>query len=192
MGRPNPEPGSLRCRAGRPCRCAAGAVWRRAGDIPRGDLRRHRGERRMRWVTRRNAHVDRTACPWLIRRFLDPEAEFVFVPADTDPATIDGQTFDMHGAEYGHEGMRCTFEVMVERCGLAGDPALVELGRIIRDADVPPSRTRRTEGPGLDAVIQGFQQTVPNDHEKLRLTEPLYDALYAYCQGKTAEPPAKQ
>ena len=146
----------------------------------------------MRWVTRRNAHVDRTACPWLVRRFIDPEAEFVFVPAETDPAAIDGHTFDMRGAEYGHEGVKCTFEVIVERCGLAGDRALIELGRIIRDADVPPSRTRRTEGPGLDAVIRGFQKTVPDDHEKLRLTAPLYDALYAYCQGKIAEPSVKQ
>ena len=145
-----------------------------------------------RWVTRRNAHVDRTACPWLIRRFVDPAAEFVFVPADADPATLDGRTFDMRGAEFGHEGERCTFEVMVERLGLAGDPALVELGRIIRDADVPPSRSRRPEGAGLDAIVRGFQLSVPDDHEKLRLTAPLYDALYAYCQSKVAQPPPKQ
>jgi hypothetical protein len=146
----------------------------------------------VRWVTRRNAHVDRTACPWLIRRFIDPEAEFVFVAADTDPTTVDGHTFDMRGAEFGHEGTKCSFEVMVERCGLADDPALVELGRIIRDADVPPSRTRRPEGPGLDALIRGFQLSIPDDHEKLRLTGPLYDALYAYCRAKMAEPPPKQ
>ena len=146
----------------------------------------------MRWVTRRHAHVDRTACPWLVRRFVDPEAEFAFVPTDTDPASVTGRTFDMRGAEFGHEGVRCTFEVMVERCGLAGDPALVEMGRIVRDADVPPSRTRRPEGPGLDALIRGFQLAVPDDHEKLRLTAPVYDALYAYCRAKVATPPAKQ
>ncbi len=146
----------------------------------------------MRWVTRRNAHVDRTACPWLIARFVDPDAEFVFVPSDTDPATIDGRTFDMRGAEFTHEGTKCTFEVMVARCGLTGDLALVEMGRIIRDADVPPSRTRRPEGPGLDALIRGFQRSVPDDHEKLRLTTPLYDALYAYCEAKVATPPPKQ
>ena len=146
----------------------------------------------MRWVTRRNAHVDRTACPWLIRRWVDPAAEFVFVPADTDPATVDGRTFDVRGADYGHEGEKCTFEVIVERHGLTDDPALVEMGRIIRDADVPPSRSRRPEGPGLDALIRGFQLCVPDDHEKLRLTTPLYDALYAYCQAKVATPQPKQ
>jgi hypothetical protein len=146
----------------------------------------------VRWVTRRNIHVDRTACPWLITHFIDPDAEFAFVPADTDPTTIDGRTFDMRGAEFGHEGTKCTFEVLVERSGLSHDPALVEMGRIIRDADVPPSRTRRPEGPGLDALIRGFQISIPDDHEKLRLTAPLYDALYVYCQTKVAEPPPKQ
>lgn len=143
----------------------------------------------MKWITRRNAHVDRTACPWLISRFVDPAAEFVFVPADTDPESLDGHTFDMRGGEFSHEGARCTFEVMVERCGLSGDPALIELGRIIRDADVPPSRSRRPEGPGLDALIRGFQLSTPDDHEKLRLTAPVYDALYRYCEAKVARQP---
>ncbi len=146
----------------------------------------------MRWITRQNAHVDRTACPWLIRRFIDPSAEFVFVPAGSDPATLAGHTFDMRGGEYSHEGVHCTFEVMVERHGLSGDLALIEMGRIIRDADVPPSRSRRPEGAGLDAVIRGFQLSIPDDHEKLRLTDPLYDALYAYCQAKVATKPPKQ
>ncbi len=146
----------------------------------------------MKWTTRRNIHVDRTSCPWLIRKYLDPEAEFVFVPADTDPASLEGHTFDMRGAEYSHEGDRCTFEVMLHRHGLESDPALVEMGRIIRDADVPPSRTRRPEGPGLDALIRGFQLIAPDDHEKLRLTAPLYDALYAYCRAKTSVSPPRQ
>lgn len=146
----------------------------------------------MRWVTRRNAHVDRTACPWLIRRFIDPKAEFVFVPSETDPKTVDGHTFDMRGGEYSHQDAKCTFEVMVERHGLQRDPALVEFGRIIRDADVPPSRTRRPEAAGVDALIRGFQASVPDDHDKLRLTGPLYDALYAYCQTKVAQKPPRQ
>ncbi|MBI4491206.1 MAG: chromate resistance protein [Chloroflexi bacterium] len=146
----------------------------------------------MRWITRRNLHVDRTACPWLIRKYLDPEAEFVFVPAGTDPATLERHSFDMRGAEYGHEGEKCTFQVMLERHHLQGDPALVEMGRIIRDADVPPSRTRRPEAAGLDALIRGFQLAVPDDREKLRLTAPLYDALYAYCQAKVAGQPLRQ
>ncbi len=144
----------------------------------------------MRWITRRNLHVDRTSCPWLIRRFIDPEAEFDFVPADADPAELDGHTFDMRGAEYSHEDGRCTFQTMLERHGLDRDPALVEMGLIIRDADVPPSRTRRPEGAGLDAIIRGFRLTIPDDHEKLGLTAPLYDALYAYCRAKVAQKPA--
>src|SRR5256885_13098373 len=99
----------------------------------------------MRWITLRNIHVDRTSCPWLICKFIDPQAEFEFVEPGTDPGTLAGHTFDMRGAEYSHEGDRCTFQVLVERHHLSSDPALVEMGRIIRDADVPPSRTRRHE-----------------------------------------------
>ncbi len=144
----------------------------------------------MRWVTRRNAHIDRTGCPWLIRRFIDPAAEFAFVEPAADPATLDGRTFDMRGADYSHADGRCTFQVMVERHGLAGDPALVEMGRIIRDADVPPRRSRRPEAAGLAALMTGFQVAVSDDAEKLRLTAPVYDALYAYCQEKVAQQPA--
>jgi hypothetical protein len=112
--------------------------------------------------------------------------------ASSDPATLNGHTFDMRGAESGHGGERCTFQVMLERHGLTGDAALVEMGRIIRDADVPPSRTRRAEAGGLDALIRGFQLSVPDDHEKLLVTRPVYDALYAHCQAKVAEPRPRQ
>lgn len=142
----------------------------------------------MRWITRRSAHVDRTACPWLIRRFIDPDAQFAFVAADSDPSTLDGHTFDMRGAEYAHEKGKCTFQVMLERHGLGSDAGLVELGRIIGDADVPPSRTRRHESAGVDALMRGFQIGIPDDHEKLRLTAPVYEALYTYCQAKVAAP----
>jgi hypothetical protein len=142
----------------------------------------------MRWVTRRNAHIDRTGCPWLICRFIDPEAEFVFVPADTDLATLDGIPFDMRGAKLGHREGRCTFETFLEEYNLNHDSALVEMGRILREADVPPSRTRRRESAGVDALITGFQLTTPNDQEKLRLTAPLYEALYAYCRRKIQKP----
>jgi hypothetical protein len=145
----------------------------------------------MRWITRRNAHIDRTACPWLIRRFIDPQAEFAFVPAGTDPGTLDGIPFDMRGAALSHRQGRCTFETFLVEYRLTDDPALVEMGRILRDADVPPARTRRREAEGVDALIRGFQLTTPDDHEKLRLTAPLYDALYAYCQQKVARPPAR-
>ncbi len=93
----------------------------------------------------------------------------------------------MRGGEYSHQDGKSTFLVMMERHGLQTDPALLEMGRIISDADVPPSRTRRPEAAGLDALIRGFQLSVADDHEKLRLTAPLYDALYAYCQAKVSE-----
>jgi hypothetical protein len=146
----------------------------------------------MKWITRQNVHVDRTSCPWLIRKYIDPQAEFAFVEPGADPATLDGHTFDMRGAEYSHEGEQCTFQVMVQRHGLAADPALVEMGRIIRDADVPPSRTRRAESAGLDALIRGFLLSAADDDERLRLTGPLYDALYAYCQAKLERPAPRQ
>jgi hypothetical protein len=82
----------------------------------------------MRWVTRRNAHIDRTACPWLIRRFVDPAAEFVFVQAGADLATVDGVPFDMRGAALGHRQGRCTFETFLAEYGLTSDAALVEMG----------------------------------------------------------------
>ena len=138
----------------------------------------------MKWITRQNIHIDRTSCPWLIRKYIDPEAVFEFVPPGTDPGSLDGHTFDMRGGEYSHEDGKSTFLVMLERHGLQSDPALLEMGRIISDADVPPSRTRRPEAAGLDAIIRGFQLSVPDDHEKLRLTGPIYEALYSYCQAK--------
>ena len=140
----------------------------------------------MRWVTRLNLHVDRTACAWLIRRFIDHDAEFVFVAAGTAPASLDGHSFDMRGAEYSHVEDRCTFEELLLRHGLDKDAALAEMGRIIREADVLPRRTRSPEGNGLDALMRGFQLSVPDDFEKLRLTAPVYEALYAYCQEKVA------
>jgi hypothetical protein len=146
----------------------------------------------VKWITRRNIHVDRTSCPWLICKFIDPQAAFIFIEPSTDPTTLEGHSFDLRGAEYSHEGEKCTFQVMLERHNLASDPALVEMGRIIRDADVPPSRKRRHEAAGLDALIRGFQLTVPDDHEKLRLTRPLYDALYAYCRAKIDNPAPRQ
>lgn len=147
----------------------------------------------MRWITRQGLHIDRTASGWLIRTRIDPVAEFVFTPAGTVPATVEGHTFDMRDAEFGHEGTRCTFETLLHRFGLADDPALTEMGRIIRDADVPPSRTRRPEAAGLAALLTGFRLAVADDHEKLRVTAPVYDALYAYCQAKVAaKPPTHQ
>jgi hypothetical protein len=142
----------------------------------------------MKWITRERMGVDRCGCAWLIRTRIDPAAEFSFVPAGTDPASLDGYTFDMLGAEYGHEGERCSFETLLARHGLLDDPVLVEMGRIIRDADVPPARTRRLEAPGLDALLVGFAELIPDDHLKIEAIAPLYEALYHYCQRKLKEP----
>ncbi len=144
----------------------------------------------MKWITRQHLHVDRTASAWLIRTRIDTQAEFVFVPAGTAAETLDGHTFDMAGGEYAHTGGRCTFEALLARHDLRGDPALLEMGRIIRDADVPPSRSRRPEATGLAALMTGFQVSVADDDKKLRLTAPVYDALYAYCKEKMAQQPA--
>lgn len=146
----------------------------------------------MKWITRQHLHVDRTASAWLIRTRIDPQPEFVFVPAGSDAKTLDGHTFDMAGGEYAHGSGHCTFEALLVRHELRGDPALVEMGRIIRDADVPPSRSRRPEAAGLAALMTGFQLSVRDDHEKLRLTGPIYDALYAYCREKVAQQPASR
>lgn len=146
----------------------------------------------MKWVTRKNLHVDRTACAWLIRRFVDPEAEFLFATSLEEALAANATPFDVRGVQLGHRDGKCTFEVMVEVYSLSRDSALVEMGRIIGDADVPPSRSRRPEAGGLDALISGFQLSVPDDYEKIRLTAPLYDALCAYCRAKVATPPPRQ
>lgn len=146
----------------------------------------------MRWVTRRNANVDRIACPWLIRRFVDPEAEFVFVARDTDPATItDGIPFDMTGVELGHVDGRCSFESILVKHGLTEDPALVLLGRIVHGADIPADLpSSPAEAHGLRAIAYGFASIHgEDDQEKIRLESPMYDALYAWCREQVRSAP---
>jgi hypothetical protein len=135
------------------------------------------------WITRENLHVDRTACPWLIRRFVDSKAKFVFVDPNARRMPA-GRTFDMLDAEFGHSGPKCTFEVMVDKLGLASDAALVEMGLIVRGADTPTGTRKRAESIGLEAIISGVRATVEDDDAKLRVTHPVYEALYAYCQQK--------
>ncbi len=95
----------------------------------------------MRWMTREKAKVDRIACPWLIRKFIDTDAEFVFLPHDTDWSAItDGMVFDVPGAELGHHGEHCSFDAIIARYGLDHDAALIELARIVRAADTPRKR----------------------------------------------------
>jgi hypothetical protein len=144
----------------------------------------------MKWVTRENANVDRIACPWLIRRFIDAEAEFLFVPRDQvlDTADREGaRSYDAPGAQYTHRDGKCSFDVLVEEFSLADDPALVRLAAIVHAADIAQDRDSSPEGQGLYAIAHGFALLHgAEDHKKIELETPLYDALYAWCQHQVA------
>ena len=129
----------------------------------------------MRWATRAHCHVDRAACAWLIRRFIDPDAEFVFV-ADPDQLPADATPFDMRGVELGHHHGECSFEAFLHRYEL-GDPVLGEIGRIVHEADLADERYDAPEAPGLDSLLRGLSLT-RSDDELLALTAPLFDGLY--------------
>src|SRR5437867_2134089 len=141
----------------------------------------------MKWVTRENAAVDRIACPWLIRRFVDPQAEFLFVPPERvrEVATKEGATpFDVEGVELGHIDGRCSFESILKKFGLTKDPALVALGGVVHAADITADAAVAPEGIGLKAIASGFRLLHgPDDHLKLKLQTPMYDALYAWAQA---------
>ena len=129
------------------------------------------------WATRRHVHVDRTACAWLVRRFVDPEARFVFVD-DPDEVPADATPFDMRGAELGHRNGRCSFESFLVRYGL-DDPALDRIGRVVHEADIGDERHDAPEAAGIDAVVRGLALGARDDDERIARTIPLYDALYA-------------
>jgi hypothetical protein len=140
----------------------------------------------MKWVTRENAKVDRIACPWLIRRFVDPKGEFLFVPA-TDVQAVAAREgaipFDVKGVELGHVDGRCSFESIMLKYNLLGDPALVALAKIVHAADVSADIDTVPEGRGLKAIAHGFSHLLGrDDRKKIELESPLYDALYAWCQ----------
>ena len=139
----------------------------------------------MKWVTRQNVKVDRVACPWLIKKFIDPEAEFLFVPSDEVLATADREDatpFDVPDVELGHHGGKCSFEAIVEKYAI-DDSAVHLLAKIVHGADVAADLYGRPEAPGLEAIAEGFQQMgLPDDHAILALEFPVYDALYVYCQ----------
>jgi hypothetical protein len=142
----------------------------------------------MQWVTRERPKVDRIACPWLIKRFVDPEAEFLFVPADQVAAVAQraGATpYDVPGAELGHHGQECSFDAIVRKYDLArADPALDHLARIVRGADTSASDLT-PESRGLLAIAQGFSLAYADDHAQLAAEQPVYDALYAWCRTQT-------
>ncbi len=142
----------------------------------------------MKWVTRANANVDRIACPWLIKRFIDPDAEFLFAPRDEvlEVAARDSaHSYDAPGAEYTHRDGKCSFDVLVEEFNLTKDPGLVRLAQIVHAADVSEDIDTSPEGRGLSAIAHGFSLLHgTEDHKKIELETPMYDALYAWCQSE--------
>jgi hypothetical protein len=147
----------------------------------------------MKWVTREHPKTDRIACPWLIKNFIDAEAEFLYVPADEVLATAEREgahSYDAGGARYTHRDGLCSFEVLVEEYGIT-DPAVQMLARIVHGADVAEDRDATPQSPGLQAVAEGFHYLIPDDdHRQLELEWPVYDALYAWCKHRVGADPA--
>jgi len=131
----------------------------------------------MRWATRRHCHVDRTACAWLILRFVDADAEFVFVD-DRDEVPADATPFDMQGVELGHHEGDCSFEAFLRRYEL-DDPVLWEIAKIIHEADLADELYDAPEASGLDVLVRGLSLTHEDD-ELLTLSAPLFDGLYEF------------
>ncbi|HEY8760051.1 MAG TPA: chromate resistance protein ChrB domain-containing protein [Candidatus Dormibacteraeota bacterium] len=144
----------------------------------------------MKWVTRKNANVDRIACPWLIKRFVDPDAEFLYVSAEevlTVAEREDATPYDVKDVELGHVDGRCSFESIMVKYGL-DDPGLDRLARIVHGADVSGDRDICPEAAGLYAIANGFALLHgADDHLKIRLETPLYDALYAWCRKEVGQ-----
>jgi hypothetical protein len=143
----------------------------------------------MKWVTRARPKTDRIACPWLIRRFIDPDAEIRYVPADQVLAVAQveaARSFDASGSEFTHRDGQCTFEVLVEEFGLGADPALVRLASIVHAADIDGELGTDPLGPGLLAIGIGGLDVEPDDQRLLEKGSFVYDALYAWCQRQTA------
>lgn len=137
----------------------------------------------MKWVTRSRPKVDRVACPWLIKRFVDPHAEFLYVQPDQVMAVAkrDGAIpFDVSNVEIGHNGPECSFDAIMKKYNLT-DRALQRLALIVRGADTD-AKDLTPESRGLEAIAEGFRLVYQNDHELLERELSVYDALYAYCQ----------
>ena len=133
----------------------------------------------MKWVTRAGVHIDRASSAWLIRRFLDPDATFTFVPGP-DEVPADGVPFDMRGVEFGHHGDDCTFETLLRRHDVA-DPVLWRLAEIVHEADLDDEKFDAPEAPGLDTVLRGLSMIVDDD-TVLEVTGPMFDGLYEFFQ----------
>jgi hypothetical protein len=143
----------------------------------------------MKWITRSHVHVDRVACPWLILRFVDNEAEFLFVPANQVKkvaAETDAIPFDAPDVELGHHDGRCSFESIILKYELK-DPALVRLAKIVHAADVAADIDKDPVARGLEAIAVGYGIRYPDDEENLLQQFEVYDALYAWCRLQAAK-----
>ena len=140
----------------------------------------------MKWITRERVKVDRVACPWLIRKFVDKDPEFIFVPGDKvmdEAKRLDAIPYDVPKVKLGHHGKECSFEAIVKKYKLDSNPALVLLGKIVNGADTDNTLWQQAEGPGLNADAEGFRHLGYKDDHELNAAEWIvYDALYAYCQ----------
>lgn len=142
----------------------------------------------MKWITRSHVHVDRVACPWLITRFVDNTAEFLFVPksqVDKVAKETGAIPFDVPGVELGHKDGRCSFESIVLNYGLQ-DPALARMAKIVHAADVAADLDTDPTARGLEAIASGFSLRYPNDQENLDHQLEVYDALYTWCALQVA------
>ena len=140
----------------------------------------------MKWITRERVKVDRVACPWLIKKFVDQQAMFLFVQIDKvmdEAKRLDATSFDVKGVELGHHGKECSFEAILKKYNLTDNEALVLLGKIVNGADTDNTLWNQPEGPGLEAIAEGFRHLGFKDDRELNSAEWIvYDALYAYCQ----------
>ncbi len=139
----------------------------------------------MKWVTRLHVHMDRTACPWLIRRFVDQEAEFLFVPAEKIEEVAKRENaipYDASGVELGHHGDKCSFDAIIEKYKIT-DPAVLEVAKIVRAADTDKMELA-PEASGIEAVMNGFGFSSEDDYETIAKAGPVYDALYVNCKLK--------
>ena len=149
----------------------------------------------MKWVTRARPKNDRIACPWLVRRFIDPAAQIRYVPSDQVLAVAEleaAHSFDAPDAEFTHRDNQCTFEVLIDHFQLSGDPALARLARIVHAANIAGQLDSDPLGPGLLAIGEGGLAVEADDQRLLERGRFVYDALYAWCQQQTATTPASR
>lgn len=143
----------------------------------------------MKWVTRSHVHVDRVACPWLISRFIDSDAEFIFVPKNqVEQVVIDTRAipYDVPNVELGHKDGKCSFEAIIEKYGMT-DPGLLRLAKIVHAADIESELHTDEIAAGLEAIAVGYSLRFPEDAENLSRQFDVYDALYAWCRLQVAK-----